>query len=270
MKTLILFFLLALTPCVFLESGEESNYLKSTIKQLKSTVKQMKRKNSMPSAKRQDTPQTLKLQALKPEVAEGQHFGSQEFGTHAFENEDSTLKDSVPQSFGVEDSRIHTRMQSSGLHSPGPHDSRSYAFGTQNIPHQDLEVDSFGSEPLKHNFENTITSRRVTTSTRRDDHQNYVGNRPPALQLTKGELAALYETALSKGKTIKFDAGNHTYTQALVHELPSSGGGSGFHDKDNTAGYYYYYYPLKSFLDDPHEEEVRNYFTLTSSVQLFL
>ena len=82
----------------------------------------------------------------------------------------------------------------------------------------------------------------------------------PPLSLTKGELAALYEAAVSKGDTVKLDAGDNTYIHAAVHELDESPAASYNHEHktppsstssgDDVSGYYYYYYPVKSFLDE--------------------
>lgn len=90
--------------------------------------------------------------------------------------------------------------------------------------------------------------------------QLHTQNVPP-LSLTKGELAALYESAVAKGETIKLDTGDNTYVHAAVHELDESP--SFIHEQkvshpaENAAdsgggddGYYYYYYPVKSFLDE--------------------
>jgi hypothetical protein len=84
----------------------------------------------------------------------------------------------------------------------------------------------------------------------------------PPLSLTKGELAALYEAAVSKGETVKLNAGDNSYIHAAVHELdespsyvhehetPHSSGSSSSSSDDDGTGYYYYYYPVKSFLDE--------------------
>ncbi|XP_066158738.1 uncharacterized protein [Euwallacea fornicatus] len=92
----------------------------------------------------------------------------------------------------------------------------------------------------------------------------------PPLQLTKGELAAIYEQALIKGDTVKLDTGDSGLVQALVHhideeeptETPNVANYK-HHDHDPPAdphpnheavsedsGYYYYYYPIKTFTDE--------------------
>lgn len=79
----------------------------------------------------------------------------------------------------------------------------------------------------------------------------------PPLSLTKGELAALYEAAVSKGETVKLNTGDNSYIHAAVHEIDDNEGApsvpSGLTTStkdDDVSGYYYYYYPVKSFLDD--------------------
>lgn len=82
----------------------------------------------------------------------------------------------------------------------------------------------------------------------------------PPLSLTKGELAALYEAAVSKGETVKLNTGDNSYIHAAVHEMSDSPsyvsenkapeGSESNGEGGEDAGYYYYYYPVKSFLDD--------------------
>lgn len=90
--------------------------------------------------------------------------------------------------------------------------------------------------------------------------QLHTKNVPP-LSLTKGELAALYESAVAKGETIKLDTGDNSYVHAAVHELDESPNfiheqkvPHSSEDVGDTGGgddgYYYYYYPVKSFLDE--------------------
>ncbi|EFA11883.2 hypothetical protein TcasGA2_TC004298 [Tribolium castaneum] len=85
------------------------------------------------------------------------------------------------------------------------------------------------------------------------------GKSVPPLSLTKGELAALYEAAVSKGETVKLNTGDNSYIHAAVHEMSDSpsydhetkaGSGTDVNEGDDGTGYYYYYYPVKSFLDD--------------------
>lgn len=108
---------------------------------------------------------------------------------------------------------------------------------------------------------NALHNRRadsVPQQTRRV-HRTGPGNVPP-LSLTKGELAALYESAVSKGHTVNIDHGDGPPIHAAVHELEDH---SSWEDGDHSAhpdghekpeedatGYYYYYYPLKSFMNE--------------------
>ncbi|XP_019868879.2 uncharacterized protein LOC109597556 isoform X2 [Aethina tumida] len=83
----------------------------------------------------------------------------------------------------------------------------------------------------------------------------------PPLSLTKGELAALYENAVSKGDTIKLNAGDNSFVHAAVAELDgtesnSNSGSSG--NSDDSGGYYYYYYPIKSFIDELSSKQSHN------------
>lgn len=79
----------------------------------------------------------------------------------------------------------------------------------------------------------------------------------PPLSITKGELAALYEAAVSKGKTVKINHGEGPHIHAAVHELEDHPSWTHEHEEDveephhdDGSGYYYYYYPLKSFIDE--------------------
>lgn len=99
----------------------------------------------------------------------------------------------------------------------------------------------------------------------------------PPLTLTKGELTALYETAISKGNAVKIDHIGGPSVQAAVHhlsqdhpiwmedELPEHTTMSPpEHKPSEEEGYYYYYYPLKSFMDEmksspPFEVSKLNY-----------
>lgn len=112
-----------------------------------------------------------------------------------------------------------------------------------------------------------IVERRI----QRNDNNNKQLLLPP-LSLTKGELAAFYESAVSNGDTVKLNTGNNTYVHAAVHELDQSGGqyfdekvGGGFsladnsvHDADDLNGYYYYYYPIKNFIDELSRQPASN------------
>lgn len=85
----------------------------------------------------------------------------------------------------------------------------------------------------------------------------------PPLSLTKGELAALYENAVSKGDTIKLNAGDNSFVHAAVAELDgtesnSNSGSSG--NSDDSGGYYYYYYPIKSFIDELSSKQSVSHF----------
>lgn len=88
--------------------------------------------------------------------------------------------------------------------------------------------------------------------------------RVPSLSLTKGELMAIYESALANGNTVKLNGlsedGRHPL-QAAVHEIqepydhnvvPDSVASNS--NNQQSAGYYYYYYPLKSFFDELQNE----------------
>lgn len=90
--------------------------------------------------------------------------------------------------------------------------------------------------------------------------------------LTKVELAALYQSAVAKGETLKLDTGDESYIHAAVHEIDESGGhhfdpqpneyethqsfegpehvSATTEEGDDSDGYYYYYYPLKAFIDE--------------------
>lgn len=74
----------------------------------------------------------------------------------------------------------------------------------------------------------------------------------PSLALTKGELAALYETAVNQGNTVRLDPGNGNILHAAVHELEADNEKAPTIVQQDTdsPGYYYYYYPLKSFMDE--------------------
>ncbi|XP_050314027.1 uncharacterized protein LOC126748692 isoform X2 [Anthonomus grandis grandis] len=96
----------------------------------------------------------------------------------------------------------------------------------------------------------------------------------PPLSLTKGELAALYEQAVSKGESLKLDTGDSEYVHAVVHHLdedkpadshvtfPKEHEVTEHEAPSEDAGYYYYYYPLKSFMDEftsqPSDESPHN------------
>ncbi|XP_063928105.1 uncharacterized protein LOC135141186 isoform X2 [Zophobas morio] len=100
----------------------------------------------------------------------------------------------------------------------------------------------------------------------------------PPLSLTKGELAALYEAAVSKGDTVKLDAGDNTYIHAAVHELDESPAASYNHEHktppsstssgDDVSGYYYYYYPVKSFLDEMTSQSSSHNVKITSTKEV--
>ncbi|KAL1493163.1 hypothetical protein ABEB36_011273 [Hypothenemus hampei] len=98
--------------------------------------------------------------------------------------------------------------------------------------------------------------------------QQYPDEAVPPLALTKGELSAMYEQAISKGETIKLSTGDNEYVNALVHHIDDEPSekhqGEPQHEHQNEdSGYYYYYYPIKSFIDDissqPSEEHSPNY-----------
>lgn len=74
----------------------------------------------------------------------------------------------------------------------------------------------------------------------------------PSLALTKGELAALYETAVKQGNTIRLDPGNGNIIHAAVHEIDADNEKvpTNLQQEAEPPGYYYYYYPLKSFMDE--------------------
>ncbi|XP_044257499.1 uncharacterized protein LOC123006791 isoform X2 [Tribolium madens] len=94
------------------------------------------------------------------------------------------------------------------------------------------------------------------------------GKSVPPLSLTKGELAALYEAAVSKGETVKLDAGDNSYIHAAVHEMsdsPSYGHETKASEGDDGTGYYYYYYPVKSFLDDMASQSTLNDYQYSST-----
>lgn len=80
----------------------------------------------------------------------------------------------------------------------------------------------------------------------------------PPLSLTKGELTALYETAISKGNAVKIDHVNGPSVHAAVHQMTEDHPiwAEDDHIIEHTTtpppeeGYFYYYYPLKSFMDE--------------------
>ncbi|XP_044765868.1 uncharacterized protein LOC123322089 [Coccinella septempunctata] len=74
----------------------------------------------------------------------------------------------------------------------------------------------------------------------------------PELSLTRGELASLYEEAVSKGHTVQLETGaDSSYVNAAIHEITDV---KATNDEESQhadeTGYYYYYYPIKSFLDE--------------------
>ncbi|XP_056645265.1 uncharacterized protein LOC130450708 [Diorhabda sublineata] len=96
----------------------------------------------------------------------------------------------------------------------------------------------------------------ITKSTPRQETPPSEGVVIPPLSLTKGELAALYESAIAKGETLKLDTGDNGYLHAAVHELDHEMSDSnhehppGGEESKHEDGYYYYYYPVKSFMDE--------------------
>lgn len=88
------------------------------------------------------------------------------------------------------------------------------------------------------------------------------GTTVPSLALTKGELTALYESALNKGQTVTLNNAQGANLQALVHEIDQTPQSSNSYHADSVLdndaeGYYYYYYPLKSFIDGFSQGQVR-------------
>ncbi|KAG5874260.1 hypothetical protein JTB14_028070 [Gonioctena quinquepunctata] len=75
------------------------------------------------------------------------------------------------------------------------------------------------------------------------------GTEAPPLTLTKGELAALYESAIAKGETLHLDGGDNTFIHTAIHEIGGDNAPLVTKNED-TSGYYYYYYPIKSFIDE--------------------
>ncbi|CAH1378332.1 uncharacterized protein [Tenebrio molitor] len=124
-----------------------------------------------------------------------------------------------------------------------------YMKGRQTVKRVET-VEAIASEPEPTPAPTQIAERRIQNKS------------VPPLSLTKGELAALYEAAVSKGETVKLNAGDNSYIHAAVHELdespsyvhehetPHSSGSSSSSSDDDGTGYYYYYYPVKSFLDE--------------------
>lgn len=94
----------------------------------------------------------------------------------------------------------------------------------------------------------------------KDTSQNTV----PMLSLTKGELAALYEAAVSKQQyetsntdDLETDA---SFFKPIIHQLPDESqvasphkmpehGHSDDQNSDSSNGFYYYYYPIDSFIE---------------------
>lgn len=95
--------------------------------------------------------------------------------------------------------------------------------------------------------QNTHSSHSI----KEDNPQSYQqqNQQIPSLSLTKGELLALYDSALQNGNVLNSDS------NTVVHELPenyheSSNDHSSSTENNKVNGYYYYYYPLKSLLED--------------------
>ncbi|KAJ8982813.1 hypothetical protein NQ317_010434 [Molorchus minor] len=66
-----------------------------------------------------------------------------------------------------------------------------------------------------------VVPQKVPVQTKVDRRIRH-GDEVPPISLTKGELAALYEAAITKGETLKLDTGDNTYINAAVHELDTS------------------------------------------------
>ncbi|XP_045482483.1 uncharacterized protein LOC123686417 isoform X2 [Harmonia axyridis] len=111
------------------------------------------------------------------------------------------------------------------------------------------------------------TARRIVNIDRTQDDvfstiapEQYINRRAqkgdvPELSLTKGELASLYQEAVSKGHTVQLETGEDTYVNAAIHEVEDSEqnrhpSGDVEDSHADETGYYYYYYPIKSFLDE--------------------
>lgn len=96
-----------------------------------------------------------------------------------------------------------------------------------------------------------LTDLYSRPSQRRMDHVKTI-RKPtmPVFQANKGQLAHLYQTALSKGDTVKIhnDDGSSTI-DAAVYEIDDSHKHEMSNDEESSA-YYFYYYPLKAFLDE--------------------
>ncbi|KAK4871621.1 hypothetical protein RN001_015745 [Aquatica leii] len=114
------------------------------------------------------------------------------------------------------------------------------------------------------NLENKIsedqTRRRIDTSQLKTSDvkiQKNGSQKVPMLSLTKGELAALYESAVENHQYLKPDTPNSPYVNTVVHEIEDDS--SKYlskpqldHSAAESDGYYYYYYPLNSFMDNSH------------------
>lgn len=111
----------------------------------------------------------------------------------------------------------------------------------------------------QNNYEqNPVQNYQTNYNHQLQDQQNYqpqqsydVNNNQnpvPSLSLTKGELLALYDSAVKNGNVLNTD------TNTAIHEINNDNVPSTSHldhTYDNKAnGYYYYYYPLKALVDD--------------------
>ncbi|GLV34790.1 hypothetical protein CBL_09271 [Carabus blaptoides fortunei] len=101
--------------------------------------------------------------------------------------------------------------------------------------------------------------------------------RVPSLSLTKGELMAIYQSALANGNTVKLNGlseDGQQPLQAAVHEIEEPYDQTALHDSvasssnNQHSGYYYYYYPLKSFFDELQNQVPKDDYTkLDTSLQ---
>lgn len=98
---------------------------------------------------------------------------------------------------------------------------------------------------------NNFQNRRVDLDAQKVGKVEVRSSDVPPLSLTKGELAELYENAVSKGKLVKIEHGDGPHIHAAVHEIQDAPEwGKDAEPSESEDGYYYYYYPLKSFIDE--------------------
>lgn len=120
--------------------------------------------------------------------------------------------------------------------------------------------DNFDQGQLIHYLQGTNNHEHNSQGYDNEEYNNQQHNQAytavPSLTLTKGELLAIYDSAVQSGNNI-VNADSNT----AVHEVPNnydSNVATSYQtvishpteNKVNDNGYYYYYYPLKNLLED--------------------